>query len=1207
MYYILLRGFSEPAENTPVEIVAQLLPLVITDVHADAGGDGKFVTTTIEGAQFHETATVQLLRPGSSAAFAPVSYEVIDATKIIAQFDFTDAPHGLYDLKVINPNGDEAVVPYRFLVQRAIEPEVTIGVGGPRIILAGDVGTYSVALQSLSNLDTPYTFFEIGIPEMGHNQVVRAADYVAFYTNLQSAPEEGGLADLPWADLNSVVNTNGYNLASGYLLDHPADGFTGVTFNVATYRYMELLHDKEFEELRAQLYSEFPEHAKVGTLDGGPERLDEVWQQMSILGGGMYSAYVDPTYPNPPEDLPPETPFLPFEFHVVAAATSLTRDEFIEHAVSEADRLRTAILDDQTASASLVALAADPEIWSQMYLASLEEAGLLRDEGQPAPIRENPLISSLMASLAAGILIGPAGNEFSTAESLSEFFEDLRLWYGHDEQVLAPLEGYLANGNPIPEIPTPMSRGEYVELAEAEASRLRLAILDDAMVSSTLFELADDQELWRQMFLGSLEEAGLLRVGEGDTSVLQEPSVAGLIATLSMGIAVGRGNQEHVTTGSLLELFENVYEWYGQDPDLPAEADGVFWNIDPNDPVPTLMTSDTHFLAYRVYVPWIPFEDRGAGLPADFQVSGAWLNGGEDFQPLDLSSYLRDAAASSGLASLIGPFTAETDGYLPVNEPLPYTVHFQNDPAAATHVGEVRVVIDLDDDLDASSFRLGDIRIGDIDIQMPTNRRLFQQDYDFTRTKGFTLRISVGIDQARGEATWLLQAIDPLTGEVMQDPGRGLLPPNNALGAGSGFVTYSVMPSADALTGTAITASARVLYNTAPPEDTQTIEQLVDAEPPSTDLTVVAMAGESNNYHVHWETTDDLGGSGVKHVTLYYAEDGGGYEIWESQVAESSAGRVFVGQPGHTYEFLALATDVAGNREQPPFDVNAPDDASGADLGALPNVGGTTPENYGIAPEPTTQPSTNPIFVQAELGVPVPQSAALPTEFDEILFPFVGEAFATGIAQSHGNIGPMAIVEAPDESILVSGGANRNEIWRLNKQGGQVGTPWTQLDHPIFNLVFDSQGKLWATTGGGPLLQLDPDTGAILHEFGDGLTIALAVEPQSDHIYVSSGSGVEIFNPQTLEFEHFSRDLNLRVGSLAFDSSGDLWATTWPDRSRVVRFNERRAPRRCWSSHRISTRSPLANRVRNCKICCSCRIMPDRGTMWVSVIRRPAD
>src|SRR5262249_34559012 len=75
--------------------------------------------------------------------------------------------------------------------------------------------------------------------------------------------------------------------------------------------------------------------------------------------------------------------------------------------------------------------------------------------------------------------------------------------------------------------------------------------------------------------------------------------------------------------------------------------------------------------------------------------------------------------------------------------------------------------------------------------------------------------------------------------------------------------------------------------------------------------------------------------------------------------------------------------------------------------------------------------------------------------------------------------------------------------------------------------------------------------------YGDGITIGLAVDPRSGLIYVGSGHGVEVFNPQTETFTHYSRDLDLRVGSLAFDGNGNLWATTWPDRTRVVKFNER--------------------------------------------------
>src|SRR5262249_42060123 len=88
VYYILVRDFAAPPANTPATVVAELVPLVITSVHTDAGGDSKFVTTTIEGAQFAPNAIVKLSRPGI-AEYEPVNYRVLDATKIIATFDLT--------------------------------------------------------------------------------------------------------------------------------------------------------------------------------------------------------------------------------------------------------------------------------------------------------------------------------------------------------------------------------------------------------------------------------------------------------------------------------------------------------------------------------------------------------------------------------------------------------------------------------------------------------------------------------------------------------------------------------------------------------------------------------------------------------------------------------------------------------------------------------------------------------------------------------------------------------------------------------------------------------------------------------------------------------------------------------------------------------------------------------------------------------------
>ena len=54
------------------------------------------------------------------------------------------------------------------------------------------------------------------------------------------------------------------------------------------------------------------------------------------------------------------------------------------------------------------------------------------------------------------------------------------------------------------------------------------------------------------------------------------------------------------------------------------------------------------------------------------------------------------------------------------------------------------------------------------------------------------LRVSAGIDAESRVATWLLQAIDPDTGEVLRDALRGLLTPDANGQPTGGFVSYTV-------------------------------------------------------------------------------------------------------------------------------------------------------------------------------------------------------------------------------------------------------------------------------------------------------------------------------------------------------------------------------------------------------------------------------
>ena len=75
---------------------------------------------------------------------------------------------------------------------------MTIGVGGPRFILAGDTGTYSVELENLGNINAPYVEFNVGIPQLSN--VPFPADPSQ---PLVLPPENVNVYDLPYVEFNT--------------------------------------------------------------------------------------------------------------------------------------------------------------------------------------------------------------------------------------------------------------------------------------------------------------------------------------------------------------------------------------------------------------------------------------------------------------------------------------------------------------------------------------------------------------------------------------------------------------------------------------------------------------------------------------------------------------------------------------------------------------------------------------------------------------------------------------------------------------------------------------------------------------------------------------------------------------------------------------------------------------------------------------------
>jgi len=282
-YYVLVQARQAGAAQT-VSLRADLLPLSVTGISPDHGGIGNdaqpWITIDISGSHFHPAALVRLSRPGVFDA-EPERWQVLDSSHIRAIFDSRRLPSGLYDLSVINPDGQRVTEAQCYLVEPAVESEVTIAVGGPRSLDPGDGATYSVSLQSLGNVDTPYVRFSVGVPEMGYSPDLLAGlplPHLVFSSSLAGLPDGPtadaagntlsfgptptlGLArsDIPWAQLDGVNNSDGHNLATGYAIDLAGGGFAGAAVRLQTYPGLREWLARDFDGLRARLYMLHPE------------------------------------------------------------------------------------------------------------------------------------------------------------------------------------------------------------------------------------------------------------------------------------------------------------------------------------------------------------------------------------------------------------------------------------------------------------------------------------------------------------------------------------------------------------------------------------------------------------------------------------------------------------------------------------------------------------------------------------------------------------------------------------------------------------------------------------------------------------------------------------------------------------------------------------------------------------------------------------
>ncbi|MBK6948173.1 MAG: T9SS type A sorting domain-containing protein [Haliscomenobacter sp.] len=265
---------------------------------------------------------------------------------------------------------------------------------------------------------------------------------------------------------------------------------------------------------------------------------------------------------------------------------------------------------------------------------------------------------------------------------------------------------------------------------------------------------------------------------------------------------------------------------------------------------------------------------------------------------------------------IIGPEGYGEPRWVSVNEALPYTIRFENDPKFATAPAQ-KVVVEHhpDPSLNLFSMRLGDFGFANQRFHVPANSAFYSERLNLRDSLGILVDVTAGIDVTQNRIFWIFESIDPQTGLAPSNPQLGLLPVNDPkTHKGEGFATFTIAPRKTAPTGDSVLAKAAIVFDLNETIATPQIFNVIDAVAPQSrladtstvtlDIPVVTLT---------WNGSDDPGGSGIRNYSIYASDDGGPFTPYKEGISEQQID--FAGTPGHRYGIYVRATDQTGNQE----------------------------------------------------------------------------------------------------------------------------------------------------------------------------------------------------------------------------------------------------------------------------------------------------
>lgn len=285
----------------------------------------------------------------------------------------------------------------------------------------------------------------------------------------------------------------------------------------------------------------------------------------------------------------------------------------------------------------------------------------------------------------------------------------------------------------------------------------------------------------------------------------------------------------------------------------------------------------------------------------------------------DHSQHPADSTIISGGQSadpneIIGPAGYDSIRWVSINDVLNYTILFENDPEfASANAQKVDVRFSFDDKAWMRGFGLGSYGFANYSWNIDKSPAAYQNRLDLRDSMKIYVDLNAGVDVVKKQAFWTFSSIDPETGLHPWQVDRGMLPVNDSTHVGEGYVRFSLKPYEGLKTGDTISIAANIVFDQNDTIPTNRWKNVIDAGMPTSKVKGKVDSKNKNLYHLTLTASDDKGGSGLKKVTMFLANNFGIYE--EYAVCPIDTVIDFEAEPGRQYKFYSLAEDNVGNRE----------------------------------------------------------------------------------------------------------------------------------------------------------------------------------------------------------------------------------------------------------------------------------------------------